>query len=662
MCGLVGLLLKEKKHNYNFFNQMVNTISHRGPDYTDTWISEDNKVLLGHTRLSILDLSKNGNQPMTSFSGRYVIIYNGEIYNHLEIRKLIEEKNKNFNWKSQSDTETLINSFEVFGVEETLKKSKGMFAFALWDKKNQEMILARDRMGEKPLYYGWTKENFVFASELKAIKKFPGFDNQLSEDAISSFFQFSYIQGPSSIYKHIYKLEPGKILRIKKKESYFPYEINELNSSSGYVSLKNWWSLEDTHNNLSSKNYYSSELKSSEYLEKLLLKSVKSQLISDVPIGCFLSGGIDSSLITALMQRESDKKIKTFTIGFEDKNFDETIFSRKIAEHLNTDHNELKLTDRDAYDLIPSLPKIYDEPFADSSQIPTYFVSKFAKTKVSVSLSGDGGDELFGGYNRYFWSRKIWKKISFLPFPLRKIIGNLLLNCPKAFWGIVEKSFLFQGDKMSVSNLNDKSKKLATRLKSINNLDDLYLSLISEWREEDKILINPSFKDFNFFKKFSKNLNLNYAEKMMFLDKKTYLSDDILCKVDRASMANSLETRAPFLDNEIVEFASNLPTNYKIRGYKGKIILRNILKKFVPEKLFDRPKMGFGIPLNKWLNAGLKEWVFDTLNINKIKSEGIINHLVLEKILNEHFTGKRDWETKIWIVLMFQSWLDSNNQ
>lgn len=658
MCGIYGSLVSERNISDYNTNKIINSLRHRGPDQEGLWSNNEKSVLLAHTRLSILDLSLKGCQPMCSRSGRYILVYNGEIYNHQNLRNQISLVFKEIAWRGSSDTETLLELFELNGIEKTLHQLEGMFSFGVWDCKNKELTLARDRVGEKPLYYGWIGKNFVFASELKSIKESPNFSKEISTKALNYYFAFSYIKAPYSIYKNIYKLPAGSILTIKENEIYNPHDPDFKLEENNNFSLKSWYSTYDSYKKNKFNPNLNSEKKNINTLEEMISNSVSSQMISDVPIGSFLSGGIDSSLITALMQKHSKNKVKTFTIGYEDSNYDESLSAKKISNYLGTDHTELMLRPKDAFNAILKMHNIYDEPFSDSSQIPTYLVSKLASTKVKVALSGDGGDELFGGYNRYLWISSVWKKISLLPFSTRKILGSALISTPEFFWNGLEKVFKLGFFNMNIAMLDSKVKKLASRLRYVKSFEDLYFSLVVEFRPEDNILLKSQNINLNFEKDLN-FLELNNIEKMMAEDKRTYLTDDIMCKVDRASMANSLETRAPFLNPDIINFASHLPLEQKIKGNKGKINLRNILNKYVPEQMFERPKMGFGLPIDSWLKNDLKDWVFDTLNEKKIINQKILNFETVDRILKEHYGQKRNWGHKIWSILMFQTWMDN---
>lgn len=657
MCGIAGIIKSEfRTHLQTRIELMTHSLIHRGPDSSGFWIDDSTGVAFGHRRLSILDLSSAGSQPMISSCGRFILTFNGEIYNHKEIR--LELGSLVPYWKGHSDTETLLAAFSIWGIEATLPKIVGMFAFGLWDCKEQILYLCRDRFGEKPLYYGWTNGAFLFASELKAIKSYPEFANPICRIALAEYLRFMYVPAPLSIYKNIYKLEPGCLLILSlpiSKEQFIQTPRPEIHING--LTLKRWWVLSENIDKSKSKLV----LDEKEVLNELafrLKNSVRQQSLTDVPFGAFLSGGIDSSTIVALMQNQTAKKIKSFTIGFDELGFDEAPYAQAVARHLGTEHHEIRVSSSNALEVIPSLSYIYDEPFADSSQIPTYIISKAAKGLVTVALSGDGGDEVFGGYNRYFWSSRIWNKLSWLPLSVRRKLGQFIHTIPIDYWDYISKY-------VGVSNLGDKSWKLAKRLENITNLDELYWSLVTEIANPENFLILSesdkvdSFQHFK-FKSFHIPNDISAVEKMMYYDTMTYLPDDILCKVDRASMASGLETRCPFLDHRVVEFAWQIPINMKIKGVDGKQILKKVLYKYVPRELIDRPKAGFAIPIGKWLCGPLKDWAESLIDENLLKNQGYFQPAVVRQLWVEHQKNQRDHTTKLWAILMFQSWVEVN--
>jgi len=638
MCGIAGYIGKTENPS-DCLTKMAQAINHRGPDNSGIWTDEE-EIGLAHTRLSILDLSKAGHQPMHSASSNYVLIFNGEIYNHKYLRSELESIS-NRNWLGHSDTETLLASIEEWGIENALVKAKGMFAIALWDKISKNLYLACDRIGEKPLYYGWVNEQFVFASELKSMKQFPKFNNQIDRNSLALFLRFNSIPAPYSIYENIYKLEPSQII--------------EINGSSKKIKKHIYWSIEEAYKKGAMNKFSGTSKEAVNQLEGVLSDAVSSQMQSDVPLGAFLSGGVDSSTVVALMQSFSNSKINTFTIGFNSKQFDEAKHAGLVAKHLGTNHYEKYVTEKDALDVIPNLPNIYDEPFADSSQIPTFLVSKFAKQKVTVALSGDAGDELFGGYNRYVFSEKTLNNILKTPTTIKKLVSKIILSISEERWN----SLLSGSISKSFANIGNKLHKTADILSS-KSIRDLHFKLVSQ-------IHNPSewLKKSNEYKsKLNDDIvrfeELNSIESMMAYDLISYLPTDILTKVDRAAMSVSLETRIPFLDLDVIEFSTSLPIEFKIRNGVSKWALREVLYKHVPKDLIERPKMGFGVPLAEWLRGPLKGWAESLLDENRLHQEGFFNvEFVRDKWL-EHLSGKRNWSYQLWNVLMFQAWLENN--
>ena len=617
MCGFAGFINNDKISDpEKTIKEMSKTIIPRGPDDLGLWSDQNKDIFLCFRRLSILDLSEHGHQPMVSRSNRYVICFNGEIYNHQDIRKDINKSEFIVSWNGSSDTETLLAAIEAYGFTEALKKCIGMFAIALYDKKERKLYLARDRFGEKPLYYGITSKSFLFGSDLAALKKHPYFGNKISH-------------------------QPGEVL--------------EIDQSSLSITRSHYWDLLEEYS-ASKKNPFKNFNDGLASLEMALSNSIKRQMISDVPLGAFLSGGIDSSLIVAMMQSQSSMPIKTFTIGFNDKSYDESPFAAKVASFLETDHTEVILSPQDAIDIIPALPSVYSEPFADSSQIPTFLVSKLAKSNVTVALSGDAGDEMFAGYNRYFWSESIWKYLSWMPFILRKYIGKTFSSIPKSFTNTAENLLNLGMKESGVNLLGDKLKKIGNRLEYVNDDLMLYNSLCTEWYDNSFLFNDVVSMDLN------SQLNLSFidafsnVENMMLNDINTYLKEDILTKVDRAAMANSLETRAPFLDHTVAEVAWRFPDKMLFQNTKGKLPLRSLLAKHIPQDLFDRPKSGFGIPLGSWLSEELNDWSEDLLSVDSISDSGLLNAKEVRKIWVDHKNNIFDNTTKIWNILMFISW------
>jgi asparagine synthase (glutamine-hydrolysing) len=650
MCGINGFYSKSSSTFNNVILKMNLAISHRGPDSNGVWTDKNSGIVLGHQRLSIIDLSKAGSQPMQSNSGRFILTYNGEIYNHLEIRQELEEHNSYIKWRGNSDTETLLEAIDCWGVEITLKKTVGMFAFGVWDKKSRGLTLAKDRMGEKPLYFGWQGEGinkvFLFGSELKALKVHPEFNGEINRDSIALQLRHNFIPAPYSIYKNIYKLLPGHYL-----------QLNENDLKNGLLqSQKPYWSATkcaiDGNNNqlkLSVSNIQKD-------LETHLKSSVKQQMISDVPLGAFLSGGIDSSTVVALMQSQSNYPIKTFTIGFNESDYSEAKYAKKIATHIGTNHTELYISPKTAMEVIPKLPTIYDEPFSDSSQIPTFLVSQLAKQQVKVALSGDGGDELFCGYNRYIMSKKFWNTFRLMPLGFRKFIVYLIQSIPPKNLSKISK---FLPVLNQYSNFGDKMHKGANVLKA-KSFYNLYYMLCSHWQDPTDVVIN-SIEPGTLLTEFKPELTgLNSQQQMMALDLITYLPDDILVKVDRAAMASSLETRVPFLNHRLIEYVNKIPQSLKLRDGQGKWILKQILNQYVPKNLTERPKMGFGVPIDAWLRGPLRDWAESLLDEKKLQQEGFFNPKLIRDKWTEHLSGNRNWQSELWDVLMFQAWIMAN--
>jgi len=630
---------------------MVQPLRFRGPDDNGYWVDEFVGVALGHTRLSIRDLSPAGHQPMLSSSGRYMIAFNGEIYNHLELRDALHLPYES--WRGNSDTETLLAAFDAWGIDVTLSETVGMFAIALWDRESRVLHLARDRFGEKPLYYGWVNGSFVFGSELKALRAYPGFNNAICRDSLTQYLRFMYVPAPRSIYKDIYKLEPGCLLTLNgKPPSTAPHQPLSAGSVYGSVSVHRWWSMADVVAQ-GADNPMTDEAEALEVLDMRLNESVRFQSLADVPLGAFLSGGVDSSLIVALMQQQSSQPVKTFTIGFEEAGFDESLHAKAVAEYLGTEHTELFVRVAEAQDVIPQLPWIYDEPFADPSQIPTHLVCRAARQHVTVALSGDAGDELFGGYNRYFWGPRVWDKSAWLPFGVRRMLGTAIQRIPVDGWNVFG-TFGRGGD---VVRLHEKARKVGDALQSSQSIDDLYLSLVNKWQHPE-LLMKGGFASVPSLPVLPDALMDDSRARMMYWDSLTYLPDDILCKVDRAAMAISLETRVPFLDHRVAEVAWRLPMSMKIRGNTGKWALRELLYRHVPRELIERPKAGFDIPVGQWLRGPLRDWCEALLDPIRLVNEGYLEPTPVRKLWQQHLSGRYDWTTRLWSILMFQAWLE----
>lgn len=641
--------------------RMALAIEHRGPDDAGTWADAQAGIALGHQRLSIVDLSAAGHQPMASNSRRYVMAFNGEIYNHLELRAELAS----IKWRGRSDTETLLAGFEAWGIEFTLQKTVGMFAIALWDTQTKTLTLARDRFGEKPLYYGWVESGansaFLFGSELKALRAYPGFVNPVSREALALYMRFTYVPAPHSIYQDIFKLEPGCMLTIRGGVPAAPNAPLRPPATLGRLTLHRWWALADVVA-AGAQNPIADEVQALQALEQRLKDAVQLQSLADVPLGAFLSGGVDSSAIVALMQQQASRPVKTFTIGFDEAGFDETPYALAVAEHLGTDHHEMRVTAQMVQDVIPGLPDMYDEPFADSSQIPTHLVCRAARQHVTVALSGDAGDELFGGYNRYFWGPRIWNRLSVLPAPVRKLLGSAMAAVPVCGWNALGAPLLGRGD--GVVRLGDKVHKLADRLSHVQNMDELYRSLVSEWADPASLVLGengePVIEPHSLLDDPLPIQGMAQPLPMMYRDSMTYLADDILCKVDRAAMACSLETRVPFLDHRLVELAWQLPLHMKVRDNTGKWALRQVLYKYVPKELIERPKAGFAIPIGQWLRGPLRDWAESLISEQRLHSEGYLRAAPIRQAWAEHVNGRRDNTAKLWSVLMFQAWLEKN--
>lgn len=650
MCGIAGYLIgvsgaSEAESGNAVLIRMGQAIAHRGPDDTGVWLDANTGIGLVHRRLSILDLSPAGHQPMQSASARYVVVFNGEIYNHLELRRELEQGAGSINWRGHSDTETLLAGFDAWGVAATIKKCIGMFAFALWDKKRNNLTLGRDRLGEKPLYYGWEGKVFLFGSELKALKAHPAFSAGIDRDAITLLMRHNYIPAPYSIYQGIFKLSPGCLLTVSARQR--------------DVNIKPYWSGMQTVADGKARPFAGSPSDAVSALESLLMDAVGKQMVADVPLGAFLSGGVDSSTVVALMQAQSARPVRTFSIGFEQELFNEAEHAKAVARHLGTDHTEMYVSAQDALNVIPLLPSMYDEPFADSSQIPTYLVSRIARQHVTVSLSGDAGDELFCGYNRYVLGGRMWKRLSRLPVALRRSVAAVL-TClsPQTLNALIRpvQGALPVGHRLS--NWGDKIHKGANVLTS-PTASALYRGLVSHWDNPSALVLRGTEPATVLTDDSARLSGLSDVELMMAIDMVSYLPDDILCKVDRAAMRVSLESRVPFLDHRVVEFAWQLPQEYKLRNGVSKWALREVLYKYVPRALIDRPKMGFGVPIDHWLRGPLKDWAENLLDESRLRREGYFDPAPIRQYWAEHLAGRRNWQYHLWDVLMFQAWLES---
>jgi asparagine synthase (glutamine-hydrolysing) len=651
MCGLAGLI-SASGVDRALLRRMADRLAHRGPDDEGIWADEAAGVGLAHRRLSIVDLSPSGHQPMESGDGRFVLAYNGEIYNHAQLRRELDAGGRAGGpWRGHSDTETLVECISAWGLEQTLRKSVGMFALALWDRRSRQLHLARDRFGEKPLYYGWTGGDFAFASELKAIRCHPRFANEIDRRALRLFASRAYIPAPLSIYRGLYKLEPGCILTAA------PEAVRSApgGPSGPGISIARYWSYRETVA-AGLADPLADEQEALERLEAVLAEAIRGQAIADVPVGAFLSGGVDSSTVVGLYQKYSSGRVRTFSIGFEDPAFDEAPHARAVAAHFGTVHQERYVTVREAQEVIPRLPEIYDEPFADSSQIPTHLVSRFAREQVTVALSGDGGDELFGGYNRYFQTARLWGQLKRLPRPIRAAAGRGLAGMPPAAWNRL--SALFPGGRRP-PHFGTKVQKAFRTMGGADSLESVFGSIVDEWSGEASPVIGGDSDQAQHGFDLDPGVAAPDAVRMMYCDARTYLPDDILCKVDRAAMAVSLETRVPFLDHRVAELAARIPIGMKIRGGSGKRILRRLLYREAPQRLFERPKAGFGIPVGEWIRGPLRPWAEALLDRRRLAQQGWFDPAVVERRWNEHRRGERDSSQALWAILMFQAWHDA---
>ena len=623
---------------------MATSLKHRGPDDEGGYEEAHNGVALAHRRLAILDLSPAGHQPMASACGRYVIAFNGEIYNHMELRQELEQLGRAAAWRGHADTETLLAAVSAWGIEAALRKCVGMFALALWDRELRILTLARDRLGEKPLYYGWVQGVFLFASELKALRAYPGFGAQIDRGALALYLRHNCIPAPHTIYQGIRKLPPGTLLTI----------------ATGDEDAKPmpYWSLGEAAERGQDDLFPGDEVEAADELERLLGGAVAGQMVADVPLGAFLSGGIDSTTVVAMMQARSRQPVRTFTIGFHEGAYNEATEAKLVAAHLGTQHTELYVSPAEAMALIPRLPSLYDEPFADSSQIPTFLVSQLARQQVTVSLSGDGGDELFGGYNRHYWAAHLWRRLGHLPRPLRGVLAAAMQALPPTAWDTMFAALgRFLPRSLRQRNPGDKLHKLA-EVVAARDPEDIYLNLVSHWKSPLEV-VRADAEPATLLTDPAARVRLEgFENRMMYLDSVTYLPDDILTKVDRAAMGVSLETRVPMLDHRVVEFAWRLPLAMKIRRGQGKWLLRQVLYRHVPPELVERPKAGFGLPVGDWLRGPLRDWAESLLNEHRLGQEGFFHPAPIRALWAEHLSGRRNGSYHLWDVLMFQAWLE----
>lgn len=638
MCGIAGVATWRPKGGLGpDVGRMIASLVHRGPDDDGTWVDGEAGVALGHRRLSILDLSQNGQQPMISARGRYVVAYNGEIYNFAKIRDQLALERVAPRWRGHSDTEILLAAFDAWGVEKALQKTVGMFAIALWDREARTLTLARDRIGEKPLYYGLVRDRFVFGSELKAIRAIAADELQIDRAALAQFMQFGYVPSPKSIYSGIMKLPAGHVLTLRS--------VSDMGTPHPY------WSL-DTPQQEQLRGHLAgcSDSELTDHVHNRLREAVGLQMVSDVPLGAFLSGGVDSSAVVALMQSQSANRVRTYTIGFHEGFFNEAPYAKAVAQHLGTEHTELYVTAKDAADMIPELPTIYDEPFADSSQIPTTLVSRLTRQHVTVSLSGDGGDELFAGYPRYQLSSALWSRVNGQPMGIRRAIASALRCISAQGWDRVLRSLPVSRRQ----SINGRRVHRLAQLMVSRNLGEMYIRLMSQWQPEEGVVLGFDGQGLPAARWSQVG---DPIEAMRRWDIGQYLPDDLLVKVDRASMSASLESRAPLLDHRVVELAFALPQRALIRDGIGKWVLRRVLDRYVPRDLIDRPKSGFAIPLGDWLRGALREWAESHLDAAKVTNQGFLDAEKISLMWRQHLSGSYDRSAYLWNVLMFQAWL-----
>lgn len=648
MCGIVGWISEpELALEPGLLESAASRLAHRGPDGGGTWRSADGYVAFGHRRLSVIDTSDTGAQPMHSDCKRYTLVFNGEIYNHLEMRRALtlEGATPSEGWRGTSDTETLLVALRTWGPARTLEATRGMFAFALWDSATRTVTLARDRMGEKPLYVSRLPSGFAFASELKAIEWLPAFNRTISRGSLDFYLRYAYIRAPLSIYESTTKLLPGTFVTLDQQA------VARLSRSGDFLAehRKQYWSLREIASRNEREPQSWGEEEAVDELERVLQVAVKRQMLSDVPLGAFLSGGIDSTAIVAMMQATSGAAVKTFTIGFDEPSFDESPYAADVARHLGTDHTAVQLTAQDALGRVDKLPSIWDEPFADASQLPTLLVSEVARSQVTVALSGDGGDELFGGYERYRLAEEAWHKVSRVPLPLRRVMANTIRSVSPNIWDRVSMALPNQA---RAHFSGDRVHKVAEMIRA-TDMFDFYERFQSAWKGKGNLLLgDPPVS----LPHWSGNVRLaSMAESMMLLDSLDYMPDDVLVKVDRATMFCSLESRAPLLDNDVVEFAWSLPLHLKRRGNTGKFVLRKLVHRYVPPALVERPKMGFGVPIDEWLRGPLKSWAEDYLTVSSLTDAGL-NPGPIRAAWSAHTSGTQNHQYLLWSILNYVAW------
>jgi len=640
MCGIAGLWDRRGQMAPDVLAAtvaaMTETLVHRGPDAGDRWIDREAALALGHRRLSVVDLSPAGAQPMVSSCGRFVISYNGEIYNAAELRSELDAAGRHF--RGHSDTEAIVEGAAEWGIGPTIERLIGMFAIALWDRRERVLHLVRDRLGIKPLYWAEFDGRFLFGSELKALRAAPCWSPELDRDALAAYLRFGYVPAPRTIYRGVCKLPPGAILTLP---------------ADGPPAIAAYWSLEQIARDGQRARFGGSEEEAADALDALLRDAVRRRMVADVPLGAFLSGGIDSSTVAALMQAQSARPVRTFSIGFREPGYDEGSNAAAVARHLGTEHTELYASPRHALDVIPALADMYDEPFADSSQVPTYLVSKMTRRHVTVALSGDGGDELFAGYTRYFQGERLWRAIEATPQPLRALAASGMRALSPAAWAALGTMI---PEQRRPAQFGDKIHKLAGIIAGASEASAFYRRIVSLWADPARLVKDGRERPGILDDDRLRELVPDFVERMQYLDTLTYLPDDILTKVDRASMAVSLEARVPLLDHRLVAFSWSLPPAMKAANGLGKRLLRRVLYRYVPRELVDRPKMGFAMPVDAWLRRELRDWAESLLDERRLAREGILEPAPIRARWREHLAGKRNWQASLWAVLMFQAW------
>jgi asparagine synthase (glutamine-hydrolysing) len=645
MCGLTGYWQPRGESESilcQHVREMADALTHRGPDDSGAWVNAEAGIALGFRRLAILDLSPMGHQPMLSSDGQYVVLFNGEIYNYRDLRAELEKSGHRF--RGQSDTEVILEGCVAWGVEPTLHRLMGMFAIALWDRRKRQLTLARDRVGKKPLYYARVGDVFLFGSELKALRVHPSFRPEIDRNTLALYLRYGYIPAPYSIYRGVHKLPAGHHAVIRTDLS---------------LKVQPYWDVRKVVESLTANQWHLTEVAAIAQLDALLRDATARRMIADVPLGAFLSGGVDSSTIVALMQAQSSRPVKTFSIGFYIEGYNEAEAAKAVAQHLGTDHTELYVTPEEAQAVIPRLPNLYDEPFADSSQIPTFLVSELARRHVTVSLSGDGGDELFGGYTRYSWANAIWNRTRYVPAHFRQLAAGAIQLVSPATWdriyGALERGV---PDRWRQSLPGDKLHKLAGVL-AARDSDALYLRLVSLWKAPNEIVISGKESETLLSDSTLRRSLPDFTERMMYLDLVTYLPDDILVKVDRATMGVSLEARAPLLDHRVVEWAWRLPLSFRLRNGQSKWLLRQVLYRYVPPELIERPKTGFGVPIDAWLRGPLRDWAEELLDERRIRHEGFLRPEPIREAWTAHLGEHRNEQYRLWVILMFQAWKEA---